>query len=130
MGEGGVRRSLPGDRALPALCGRLHDNHRGCRCYHFIALRLLSIPSHCSFFPLPPLHLSLALVPPPLPLHSQLFVSGSLLRLTFISFLLSSSSSAPPPCYPIRSLAMNLERDKPEMQIYTSRVSPFFFFAA
>lgn len=38
--------SFPGDRALPALRGRRHDNQHGCCCHSFIAP--LSIPSFCS----------------------------------------------------------------------------------
>lgn len=49
VGDGGVRCSFPGDRALPALRGRRHDNQHGCRCHSFIAL--LSIPSLILLFP-------------------------------------------------------------------------------
>lgn len=34
--EACMRRSLPGDRALPALSARCHDNQHGCRCHGFI----------------------------------------------------------------------------------------------
>lgn len=55
VGEGGMHCSFPGDCALPALHGRRHDNHHGCRCHSFITP--LSSPS-------PPIPRSLSLFPP------------------------------------------------------------------
>lgn len=44
VGEGGVRRSLPGDRALPALPGRRYGNQHGCHCHSFVGLFLRPLP--------------------------------------------------------------------------------------
>lgn len=73
VGEGGMHCSFPGDCALPALRGRRHDNHHGCRCHSFITP--LSSPS-------PPIPRSLSLSPPPSPS----------LRLVFLSPLSSLAS--------------------------------------
>lgn len=65
--------ALSQETALPALRGRRHDNHHGCRCHSFITP--LSSPS-------PPIPRSLSLSPPPSPS----------LRLVFLSPLSSLAS--------------------------------------
>lgn len=86
VGEGGMHCSFPGDCALPALRGRRHDNHHGCRCHSFITP--LSSPS-------PPIPRSLSLFPPPL-LRSVSFSSLPSRRLLH-SRLIPASSPSPSP---------------------------------
>lgn len=92
VGEGGMRCSFPGGRALPALSGRSHDNQHGCHYYSFIAPSPLPIPSHLflhSLFHSVSHHLCCFS-------HSQLFKSHSL----FSYFLLLLSC----PSVPLHSL--------------------------
>lgn len=87
--------ALSQETALPALRGRRHDNHHGCRCHSFITP--LSSPS-------PPIPRSLSLSPPPL-LRSVSFSSLPSRRLLHSRLIPASSPSSSPSSFSRSSTA-------------------------